>query len=452
MNSIRVRQLVWLLVLFSAIWLVVVFTVWHKAEHEVEELFDAELGQLAATLSRLGTGGLDKPDPRWRTLDKSVYGHRYEKKIAFQIWKSGKLALRSANAPELPMATQAGYSDHTLGKHQWRVFALQSGDQEVTIFVGERHDVRAELVNRIALNSLYPLTLSLPVLALLIWVGLGRGLVPLRQLTGEVAQRSPDNLEPVRPNAAVPHEVQPLVNALNDLLLRLHRAFERERRFTADAAHELRTPLASIQTQAQVALRADAPTEQQHALQQVVQGVNRATRLTQQLLTLARLDPDNDSEPATAVDLQVRAQGVLGELAQEAHDRNIELSLDEQGRGHVLGHGAALDILIRNLAENAIRYTPGGGKVQLSIATTGTEVRLRCSDSGPGIPADQRERVFERFYRGENSQQHAGSGLGLSIVRRIAELHQARLLLDTPDWGYGLQVDVLFRVADQAQS
>lgn len=450
MNSIRARLMVWLLVLFTVLWLLVTLATYLTSQHEVEELFDAQLAQAAGALSAIGLLEVEPAALPEHQLAEEVYGHRYEKKIAFQVWDGNALVLRSAAAPDTPMAFYTGYSDQTLGGAKWRVFYLHTEDGH-RVFVGERHDVRDELIQEITVRALFPLTLALPALALMIWFGLGRGLAPLRRIAHAVAARSPRNLDPVTLRTAPPAEVRPLVSALNDLLARLGAAFERERHFTADAAHELRTPLASLKTQAQVALRATDDAQRRHALEHIAQGVDRTSHLVQQLLTLARLDPEASTHPFERVDLRTLAAEVLAEAAGAAHAKGIELALEEGPPAPLEGHAAALGILLGNLVDNAVKYAPPGTTVEVALAAGPEGAQLTVSDQGPGIPPAEREQVLARFYRGRDAPGY-GAGLGLSIVQRIAQLHRARLdLEDGPD-GRGLRVRVSFPAAPRAGS
>jgi len=266
----------------------------------------------------------------------------------------------------------------------------------------------------------------------------------LQQLKQEVKQRTANRLEAVA-MIGVPEEVTPLVKALNDLFARLESAFEGERRFTADAAHELRTPLAALKIQAQVALRSTDTAERQIALENVLRGVDRATRLVEQLLILARVDPETAALDYQPVDLHGLAATVMRDLEPLAHAKQIALSLEERAANisyKVLGDDAQLNLLLRNLVDNAIRYTPKGGCVSVSVRNL-AGLTLEVLDTGPGIPEAEREQVLQRFYRISGTGQD-GSGLGLSIVRRIAELHGARLVLSDNETGSGLLASVLW--------
>jgi two-component system sensor histidine kinase QseC len=296
----------------------------------------------------------------------------------------------------------------------------------------------------IARRVLIPILLSIPLLALMIWYGVARAMLPLRNIAADVKNRRPDNLHPI-PETVVPLEAKPLVDALNALFQRLQQAFETERRFTSDAAHELRTPLAALKTQAQVALRATADDERRRALTQVITGVDRATHLAQQLLTLARIDPTL-WVGREQVDLPALASEVMAEIAPVALGRDIDLSLEAGSTASFQGDRAMLGIMLRNLVDNAIKYTPDGGKVEVRIEQDGPRIILCVDDSGPGIPPEERACVFERFYR-QVGTSVPGSGLGLSIVRRIADLHHAEVRLADAPLG-GLRIEMVFSVGD----
>ena len=454
--SIRNRLLFMLLPVTLLVWGAIVAIIYAGTRHEVEELIDAQLVQSARILLNV----LSHEFYEEETFRKKIYdhplsiaqqlgmaSHKYEQKLAFQMWlPPGRLGLRSQSAPDEPMTTLAnGFSDSLIEGRRWRVYALTSEKDGMQVQVAESMEIRDQLRNLIVMRILIPMLLSLPVLAGLIWFGVGRAMLPLRKIADDVEHRHLDHLSPIR-ERDVPLEAQSLVNALNALFLRLQQAFENERRFTADAAHELRTPLAALKTQAQVALRASDEETRSAALRQVIAGVDRATHMVQQLLTLARLDPRNSVISHQRVDLQEVVSGVLAELAPTALAKDIELSLDASQPCPVHGDSAMLAVLVRNLVDNAIKYTPAGGVVEVFLRRAGEQVELVVADSGPGILPAVRERVFERFYRSLGNDA-PGTGLGLSIVKRIAELHQAVICLEDAPRG-GLQVKIRFRNAD----
>lgn len=453
MTSIRRRLLVILLGVFMATWLALAIGSYVSTRHEVEELFDAQLAQSARVLLALLQHEMEEDEEEFDfSAPTLIYPdkHPYEEKLAYQAWRGEKLVLRSPNAPDAHLATRLGHADQRVGDQLWRVFALMDPSGTVRLEVGERYDVRNELITEILWQLMLPLLLTLPLLALLMRAGIVRGLRPLHRAAGEIANRSPRQMQPLVLDDA-PDEIKPLIQALNDLLRRLAQALEGERRFTANAAHELRTPLAGLKAQAQVALRATQNEDRRQALAQIERGVDRATHLVAQLLTLARIDPESASSSYESVDLTRLAAGVMVELAPPALDKQIDMSLSEHDGVVVHGDAAALSILVRNLLDNAIRYTPAGGSITVEARKSVDSVCLCVSDTGPGIPEEQRERAFDRFYRLPGTPD-SGCGLGLSIVQRIAELHNARIELVTPEDGQGLRVEVHFPVRLAPQS
>lgn len=440
-RSLRLRLLLILLALFSLVWVLVTTASYFAAQHEIEELFDAQLAQYARTLQALTQHELDEDEHEQIRLDNSFLGHTYEKKVMFQVWNGDILVLHSGSVPDAPMSDLFGFTDRELQGATWRVFALPGSKEAATIQVAERYDVRDELVDKISLQVLHPLIIALPLLAIVLWFAVGGGLRPLRSLTREVGARSPHDLQPL-PDDEAPREIAPLVAAINRLLAQLRRALESERRFTADAAHELRTPLAALKVQAQVAQGATHRDERMAAIDNIVAGVDRGTRLVEQLLTLARLDPEEAQKDTGRVDLAALAARVVGEYAPDAIRKGVDLGVEDDSRGVVQGLSEALHVMLRNLVDNAVKYTPSGGRVDVGVTEADEAVVISVTDSGPGIDRELRERVFDRFYRivGNGAQ---GSGLGLSIVRRIAELHQAEVVLDSQH-GQGLKVIVRF--------
>jgi two-component system OmpR family sensor kinase len=279
----------------------------------------------------------------------------------------------------------------------------------------------------------------LPLLGVLGWWIVGRGLAPLAALADSLARRAPTSLEPM-PTLEAPDEVQPLVRSLNDLLARLGDAFDTQPRFAADAAHELRTPLTALTLQIQVARRAESPEERAVALDRLEQGVKRATRLVQQLLTMARLEPDA-ARPTTSFDLAAVAASVVEEKTPFAEQQRLSLAL-AAAPVKLCGQEDALRILLANLVDNALRYTPPGGSVEVRVRPDGDLALVEVADSGPGIPEEERERVFDRFYRGRQAPS-GGSGLGLAIVRQIVTLHGGSITLGKSPSG-GLLVSARF--------
>lgn len=373
---------------------------------------------------------------------KSHYTNRFQ----FQVWDTnGKMLLHSANAPKDKLYSPLdGFSNRFMGGEKWRIFTIHDNQLGITIVAAEPFVMRDELGNRIARDDLCIMLLTYPISGVLIWFIIGLGLKSIRRVADEIAHRESNYLEPVDLQS-VPVEIKPLVNELNKLFYRLHQALEREKRFAADAAHELKTPLAALRTQTQVALRTTNEQERNTALQHLITGVDRCTHVVQQLLTLSRLLPEeNTLEDIKKVNLPALAAEIIAQLVPAALEKNIEVALINRKQVLIIeGNAIALGILIRNLVDNAIRYTPNNGKVKIYITTTRNHVNLRVTDNGPGIPPELRGRVFERFYRVLGNQS-TGSGLGMAIVEQIALLHRAKVKLATPKNGKGLEVKVMF--------
>lgn len=449
--SIRNRLLLILLSLTATIWLITAWSSYHTTQREVGEIFDGQLAQSARNMLALSSHELqelsDAPidtDHIHFILENAQQGHRYEQKLAYQIWlrPQNTLFVRSANAPATALSDAGeGFSDRMIHGEQWRIFTLDDPQSGFQVQMGESYALRNHLINHIAKRLVMPLLLALPLLGLLISFGIHRALSPLRSLTRAVARRAPNSLEPVVVQD-IPTEITPLVDALNNLFARLETAFENERRFTADAAHELRTPLAALKVQAQVAQRATDKTQRQASLDSVIHGVDRATRLVEQLLALARLDPQHGLTETVNIALHPLTTEVLADLDQQAQARGMEISLEGDERVHVNGQRDSLRMLITNLVDNALRHSPEGGKVRVTLNAMDDGVLLQVDDSGPGISEEEREQVFNRFYRGREVTA-TGSGLGLSIVKRIADLHRATITLGRSELG-GLQVQLRF--------
>jgi len=293
-----------------------------------------------------------------------------------------------------------------------------------------------------ALRTMLPLLVLMPLLILLIWITVGRGLKPLNVVASAVGMRSAEALQPL-PEHGLPTEVKPLVSALNELLARLGRSLSFQRSFIADAAHELRTPLAAVQLQIQVAERTRTDDERAAAFAQLKGGVDRATRLVEQLLALARYEPEAAEQPFAPVNLTDIARDVVVERAPIADAKEIDLGLSSVAPTQIMGDAEALRVMLGNLVDNAIHYTPTRGTVDLEVRTQSNVSCLVVTDTGPGIPPAERERVFDRFYRGDTAGQ-TGSGLGLAIVRRVAQRHRASIELGEGSGGRGLKVTVCF--------
>jgi two-component system sensor histidine kinase QseC len=446
LRSLQARVLALALASLIGVWLAAAAFTWVEAQGELDELLDGHLAQAAALLIVRQVDEIEEPEDDER-IDAPAL-HRYAPKVAFQVWRKRELVARSANAPSAPMADiQHGFATTTIAGERWRVFAAQGRDRKVQVYVGEELDSRESILEGLLAGLIAPMLVALPLLALLLWWAVRRGLLPLRRLSQAIAVRQPRALQPIAADAAgdsLPREIVPLVDALNGLFERMAALLESERRFTADAAHELRTPIAAIRAQAQVAQGAGGDDAQRaQALAATLAGCDRATRLVEQLLTLARLESTAEG-PQESVDLSAIAREGLADLAPTAlaHRQSLELEADAAVPVH--GSATLLAVLLRNLADNALRYSPEGARVVVSVRREDGLAVLRVEDSGPGLDDTQQQRLGERFFRVLGTAA-PGSGLGWSIVRRIAAVHRAEVGTARSATLGGLAVRVAFR-------
>ncbi|MFU8894869.1 MAG: ATP-binding protein [Gammaproteobacteria bacterium] len=445
-KSLRWRLLAAVCAAVLLIWLLTGWLSYIMARHEAEELMDGSLAQTGHLLLAIieddqgELAGLASRLARVRRDDNDVY----EPPLEFQVGRGdGTILARSLDAPDLPILGVAGYSDIIRREESWRVLNLTSADGRHRVQVSQPISLRDRAALEVASQTVLPLLVIVPLLVLLIYFSIRRGLLPLDRLASEVAARTPDNLAPLS-GGEVPTEARPLVNSINRLFARVSRTLENERRFTADAAHELRTPLAALKVQTQVALLStDAPMRKK-ALHQIESGVDRAGHLLEQLLRLARLDPVQRLEQPVPVALAALVREAIG-VVRGAHpeaDRRLVAALPA-AEVHVPGDPELLRVALRNLLDNAVRYSRPGDSVRVALEATGREVALSVHDSGPGVPEEAVGKLAERFYRGRDHSTQ-GTGLGLAIVTRIVELHGARLSLGNhPDGGFVARIEGL---------
>jgi two-component system OmpR family sensor kinase len=439
MKSIRHNLLVALLGAMTVVMLLGGWATYSAARNEAGTLFDYHLQQIALSLRDQTFQGSAEALVSDESLDYVI-----------RVWDQGGVIIYYSRPHQtFPELTRLGYSMSETGEGEWRVFALQY--HGLTIAVAQPMRVRNQLAADAAWSALKPFFVLLPVLGVLIWVVVGRGLRPLAQLARSVQARTPDSLDPLQP-ADVPEEVKPLVFSLNDLLARLKVALDAQRAFVADAAHELRTPLTALQLQLQLVERATSLEQRTAALGELRNGLQRTTHAVQQLLTLARQEPGATEYRLAPVGLADLVRRSVVEHQRLAEVRQIDLGVSEADEAAVVsGEVDALRILLANLVANALRHTPAGGRVDVSSRIRDGRACLEVADSGPGIPAAERERVFDRFYRrggdahcatdGDGEGQ-TGSGLGLSIVRTIADRHGAKVsLVDSESGGLLARVD-----------
>ncbi|AUN95182.1 ATP-binding protein [Pseudazoarcus pumilus] len=453
MRSIRSRVMFSVLGLLAVALTVLSAKGYLDARHETEELFDAQLARSARLISGMLDAGFDpgRREAVQRALDAAISrsasaeaGHRYETKLAFLLLDAdGTVLLESASAPAglrdtLPGArVPPGYHDVRAGGHRWRVFAL-GDDSGRQVLVAEREDVRGELIGSITLRGLLPDAVGLPLIALLVWLAISWGLKPLANMVAMIRARDPERLTPLT-LAPLPAELEPVVAALNRLLTQVDTVLARERRFIADAAHELRTPLAVLRIHAQNAADAADPADREEALGHLRAGVDRATRVISQLLTLARLEPEGGVQRAP-VDLRAFVRAELAELVPLALQRQQEVSFEapEGGDYHACCDAGSIGILLQNLIGNAVQYAPQGGTIRVALEPGEQVVRILVEDNGTGVPEAVRHRLTERFFR---AGAGAGAGLGLAIVQRIVHLHGGNILFGEAKSG-GLRVVV----------
>ena len=431
-RSLRMRLLVFLLAAIVLAGAVQGALAYRSALDEADALFDYHMQQTALALRSglpvdaqgLGPG-----------LDLDDENHEF----IVQVWTNEGLRIfESAVGAALPQIAVLGFTNVQARGGTYRVFSMQTRSQ--VIQVAQNMAVRQGMARSLALRTLAPLAFMAPLLVLAVWWGVSRSLAPVERVRRQLAQRQADDLSPVS-DAQLPDEVQPLVSELNLLFERVQRAFEAQEHFVADAAHELRSPLAALRLQLQGLQRAGDDTARAAAIERLSAGIDRATRLVEQLLTLAR--QESGSTATEPVDLRAIAQLALADVAPAAQARSMDVGLLDSEAATVPGNVEALRMLVRNLLDNAIKYTPPGGQVDVQVRADNGHAVLTVEDSGPGIAPEHRERVMQRFVR-ETAEGAPGSGLGLAIVLAIAQRHGAVVALDSSPRLGGLRVTLRF--------
>ena len=430
MRSIRARLLVALMILVAIISLLAAGVTYRRVLNETSTLFDYQLRQMALSLrSQISLAPRIEVPPDQGDADFVV-----------QIWDVFG-ARTYLSRPGLPLINQTilGYADLSLRGEAWRAYGLQTADGVIQIAQPAR--VRQGLARAAAARVVVPLILLLPIMiGAVAWI-VNRGLLPLRFVTTEVQRRDMSSLTPLG-TGNLPREIEPLVSELNRLLERLQHAFSAQRAFISDAAHELRSPLTALRLQLQLLDRAPDETARVEARGRLGAAIERAIHLVEQLLALARSEPQETALGIEPVDLSAAAADGVRDTHDLALARNIDLGLEAAAELKISGDREALRTLVRNLVDNAVRYTPPEGSVQVRTRADRNAALLEITDTGPGIPPQDRERVFDRFYR-RAAAQESGTGLGLAIVKAIADRHGAKVALGEAPGG-GLRVTVSF--------
>jgi signal transduction histidine kinase len=430
MTSLRARLSTFLLLSAVLVAVVIGLIAYRQTLQQNEAFFDYQLRQTALSLRDQGVA------ERWQP-------YRYGEDVldvVVKIWTiNGTVLYLSHPDTVMPDRATLGFNDVEAAGRRWRVYSMAARNR--VIQVAQPLELRRDLAAAAALRSLSPLLAFAPLMALLAWWLITRELHPLKRLEREVKRRDARSLDAVS-EVGLPSEIAPVVQALNSLLARLQRAFASQRAFVGDAAHELRSPLAALKLQLQVLEKAKNDGDRRTALNHLHDGVDRASRLIEQLLTAARTEPGESVVAMAPVNLAETLRRVIADAFDSATERNIEMALEAPDDVTVDGNSEQLRILMRNLVDNAIRYTPVDGQVLVTVDAGPEATTLVIEDSGPGIPGPERERVFQRFYRGQ-SNGPTGSGLGLAIAMNIATQHRATIRLRNSSLG-GLGVEVRF--------
>ena len=429
MNSLRARLLLATLGLLALAVLLVGSVAYRNVRAQTEALFDYQLRQMALSLRDQGEIA---PAQASALIDEQL-------DFVVQVWTSDGRAIYATRRHEaLPQRAQLGFADVRVGAQVWRSFSVAMPAR--VIQVSQPLAIRRQLATDAAWRAVLPLLLIAPFMAAAAWWLTALALRPLQRVAADVRQRDAQSLAPL-PAAGLPDEVAPLVSALNALLQRLGQSLDTQRAFVADAAHELRSPLTALKLQLQLLKRAGSEAERAAAAEALGAGIERAARLVEQLLTLARTEPG--AEVTTQrLDLSELVREALADTVPLALARGAQFELFADTAVAIDGDRAALSALVRNLADNALRYAPPGARVELRVAAPGGVPTLQVDDAGPGIPPAERERVFDRFYR-RGTGDEPGSGLGLAIVRSVAQRHGASVALGDSPLG-GLRVTLRF--------
>ncbi|WP_289169066.1 ATP-binding protein [uncultured Parasutterella sp.] len=437
MYSIKTRLLAAITIALTLATLCAAAAIYFSVENEINRLLDNSLRQVALAYQNVRSQDILRIRRDFFAQDESMV-------VQIIDPNTGAKALSRSMDP-LPIADQIGFSNVKIGGEIWRLYTTQNSYGPI-IEVAQPTFVRSEIALQSAKSVLLPLFFMLVLIALVCQIIIGQGFRALSRTASAIGRRSPSSLTPLSLKG-LPAEIEPLVSSLNNLLEQLSDSLKAQKRFASDAAHELRTPLTALTLQIQLAERAKTEEARQKAFGRLKDGIKRATRLVTQLLTMARLDPDNRSQPLLPLDLTALAHSVCDELAPLAAQKNIELKAASDKPAVAIANEDALRLLMNNLCDNAMRYTPAEGHIEIRTYIRASKAFIEVCDDGPGVPETERERIFERFYRAEGTKTIPGTGLGLAIVRRVAELHGGTPSLDAGLNGKGVCFRISFPVA-----
>ncbi|MDR3461357.1 MAG: sensor histidine kinase N-terminal domain-containing protein [Beijerinckiaceae bacterium] len=445
MNSLRARLLLILIASTSAIWLCGFAWIYVDARQETQHLLDRRLMEAARMVLSLSAPGTLANDPNLPVVVSAggpIAGASYEHILTCQVWSfDGRLVGRSGNAPASKLTEQpVGFSERVVDGEIYRVYAAEDPVKRVRVLVGDNLEQRQRFVRDLVRSLLIPAAFILPMLAILIWISVKQGLEPLQHATRSLSARDAENLTPLDVGRS-PSEIRPLINALNGLFGKVVAAREHERSFVAYAAHEMRTPLAGLKTQVQIAAQATVPEMRTNALCQALKGVDRTSRLVQQLLAMSRLDASPPRLQDQWINLAAAFRDVTAHMSRDLLPERVTIAAS------VRNHSVAIDremfdLAARNLVENALQLTPPDGTVRLSVTQEGHEAKICIEDDGPGIPSGEEELVLQRFFRGRHKSA-SGSGLGLAIVTTALDRAGAKLRLCSPGGGHGLRAEII---------
>lgn len=424
--SLRRHLLLWISLPIIAVTILALLASYFSARHEVEEIYDAQLVHSAKIVLQLTQHEIKEDEEFDLGIEDPSLQHKYERNFGYRIWFKDKIISQSPNTVDFKnFEAPPKFSDRNVNGKYWRFFVFVDPQNDIKIEVSEIYDIRYELILDLILSLILPALAFLPIILIIIWVGIKRVLKPVISISTEVDQRTSNDLSPIS-KTSLPVEISPLINALNRLFQRIDNSFKREIQFTDNAAHELRTPLAAIKTQTQVLIKKlNKKKEYSEDLYNLNASIDRASRLVDQLLSFSRLQ--TDEMKFEIVSLSILCERVLRDLSLISLKKNIELEADIASNLKVKGHSGALEIMLLNLVGNAIKFTPSGGKINVSLLAENNLAIICITDTGIGIKDSDKEKVFERFYRAQKNKE--GTGLGLAMAKWVVDTHNADISL-----------------------